>query len=58
MKLGRPKLSNGNKKAHITGVRLRAEERTLLERAASNQKKSLSDWIRETLLSRAARQLR
>jgi uncharacterized protein (DUF1778 family) len=58
MGLGRPKLQKSEKKAHITGVRLRPTERSLLEKAASHQNKSLSDWIRDTLLSKAGRELR
>jgi len=58
MKLGRPKLSDQEKKGQITGVRLRTEERELLEKAASISSQKLSEWMRETLLSRAALQTR
>lgn len=58
MKTGRPKLQDEQKKAKITGVRLRVEEREMLEKAAAAQKQSLSDWMRDTLLQRAAAQLK
>ena len=58
MKTGRPRLSTKEKKDQITGVRLRGDERLLLERAAANSEQKLSDWIRETLLRRASRQAR
>jgi uncharacterized protein (DUF1778 family) len=58
MKMGRPKLSANEKKGQITGVRLRSEERELLERAALGQKQKLSEWMRETLLSRASKEAR
>jgi uncharacterized protein (DUF1778 family) len=57
MKLGRPTLSESEKKGQITGVRLRGEERKLLERAASHKSQTLSHWIREVLLSSANKQL-
>jgi uncharacterized protein (DUF1778 family) len=57
MKLGRPRLSKHEKKNQITGIRLRTEEREIVERAALRQSQRLSDWIRETLLSKAQRQL-
>jgi len=58
MKLGRPKLSAKEKKGQITGVRLRTEERKLLEQAASSKCQKLSHWMREALLSQAAVQAR
>jgi hypothetical protein len=58
MKTGRPKLSEQDKKGQITGVRLKSEERQLLEKAASSHKKSLSDWMRNVLVSTAIRQLK
>jgi uncharacterized protein (DUF1778 family) len=57
MKLGRPKLRQGEKKAQIAGVRLRPDEREMVEKAASLQKKTLSEWMRSTLLSTAERQI-
>lgn len=58
MKMGRPKLPDEEKKAQITGVRLKSDERELVEKAANLQHKSLSEWIRETLVSCAIRQTR
>lgn len=58
MKLGRPKLSKGEVKGQITGVRLKSNERALLEKAASNKDQKLSEWIRETLLKNAEQQLK
>jgi uncharacterized protein (DUF1778 family) len=58
MKTGRPRLSTKEKKGQITGVRMRGEERLLLEKAAASSKQKLSDWIRDTLLRRAMRQAR
>ena len=43
------------KKTQIVAVRLRAEERELLDRAAERSDKQLSEWIRETLISAASR---
>ncbi|HEY2328984.1 MAG TPA: DUF6290 family protein [Verrucomicrobiae bacterium] len=51
MKLGRPKIPKAERKGQITGVRLRSEERELFEKAAASHGKTLSDWMRETLLS-------
>ena len=56
MRTGRPKLKNAEKKGRITGVRLRADERKLVEKAAAGQKKNLSEWIRATLLDGAQKQ--
>ncbi len=50
MKTGRPILQESQKKAKITGLRLRREEREMLENAAGTQKKKLSDWMRGVLL--------
>jgi uncharacterized protein (DUF1778 family) len=57
MKTGRPKLSDAEKKAQITGIRLKPDERRLLESAASSKKQNLSVWIRQTLMRAAQRQL-
>lgn len=56
MKTGRPKLADSAKKGQITGVRLRLEERNLLEKAAATKNQTLSGWIRDTLISSANRQ--
>jgi uncharacterized protein (DUF1778 family) len=53
MKPGRPKKAKSERKVSITGVRLKSDERAIVERAASIEGKTLSDWIRETLLNAA-----
>jgi uncharacterized protein (DUF1778 family) len=58
MKTGRPKLASHDKKDQITGVRLRGNEREMLEKAAAWKKQTLSHWIRETLILSATRQNR
>jgi uncharacterized protein (DUF1778 family) len=57
MKIGRPKLEKTEQKAQIIGVRLKNEERALIEKAASKSNKGLSAWTRETLLTAAALQM-
>jgi ATP-dependent DNA helicase RecG len=49
-KTGRPKLSEDDKKAQITGVRLREEERQLLEKKAQLEGKTLSAWMRDAVI--------
>ena len=58
MKIGRPKLAADEKKGQITGVRLKSDERQLVEKAASLRSLKLSAWMRETLLKRAALETR
>ena len=58
MKLGRPKLAKQDKKGQITGVRLRSDERELVEKAAAIGQKSLSEWMRQTLITSAENQLK
>jgi len=53
MKLGRPPLLKAQKKGKITGVRLREDERALVEQAAQNNGKRLSDWMRNVLVNAA-----
>jgi uncharacterized protein (DUF1778 family) len=53
MKTGRPPLLEAERKAQITGIRLRSSERRLLEKAALKQNQNLSEWMRTTLLSAA-----
>jgi uncharacterized protein (DUF1778 family) len=53
MKIGRPKLSDREKKNQITGVRLNGAERAAVEQAAMLSGQSLSNWIRNTLLRKA-----
>lgn len=43
-------MSDDAKMAHFTGVRLRDDERNLLEKKASAEGKSLSQWMRDTLI--------
>jgi len=57
MKTGRPKLPEGSRKQQITGVRLRTDERTLVEKAAAGRNQKLSAWIRTTLVSTAHEQI-
>ncbi len=57
MKLGRPPMQITERKAKITGVRLSADERSLVERAAANSGDTLSKWLRKTLLEKASVQL-
>jgi uncharacterized protein (DUF1778 family) len=58
MKTGRPKLPAAAKKAQITGVRLRQNERELVEKAAARRSQSLSEWVRKTLISSAEEQIK
>jgi uncharacterized protein (DUF1778 family) len=58
MKTGRPKLPEQSRKLQITGLRLRQDERKKVEMAAGQRNQKLSDWMRETLLSTAERQLK
>jgi uncharacterized protein (DUF1778 family) len=57
MKTGRPKIDAGEKKGRITGVRLRLNERELLEKAAAIGQKNLSEWMRQALVSTAEKQI-
>lgn len=49
-KIGRPKMSKDDKKGQVTGVRLRDEERELLEKKAHSEGKTLSAWMREAVV--------
>ncbi len=49
-KTGRPKLPETDKKGQITGVRLRDEERQLLEKKAQSEGKTLSAWMRDAVV--------
>ena len=53
MKLGRPKLKKAQQKAEIIGIRLKSDERNVVEKAAAKSKMKLSEWTRETLLTAA-----
>ena len=57
-KMGRPSLSADEKQTKITAVRLRDDERGLLEKAAATHDQRLSEWMREVLLATAKRQLK
>ncbi len=46
------------KKGKVTGVRLRTEERLLIEMAADASGKKLSEWMRNVLVDAASFQLR
>ncbi len=58
MKMGRPKMAKAERKVKITGVRLKSDERDLVERAAAKKEQTLSEWVRETLVTTAENQLR
>lgn len=51
-------MPEGEKQAKITAVRLKEDERGLLEKAAATHGQRLSDWMREVLINAARRQLR
>jgi hypothetical protein len=55
MKLGRPKMLSERKKTEVVVVRLRAEDRKLIEEAAERSSKGLSAWMRDSLISAASR---
>lgn len=54
MKKGRPRLAKSERKGIIAGVRLNADERRLLERAAARRTQTLSQWMRSVLLATAS----
>jgi uncharacterized protein (DUF1778 family) len=58
MKTGRPKLNSDEKKGQITAIRLRSDERELVEKAASIQNQNLSEWMRGVVILTAKRQTR
>ena len=49
-KPGRPPLPKGNAKAVMLRVRITPEEQAEVEKAAKASKKTVSEWIRSTLL--------
>src|ERR1700736_4255589 len=53
MKIGRPKIEDGEKKDFLTGVRFREDERRVLEKAAAQKGQTLSEWIRSSLFETA-----
>jgi uncharacterized protein (DUF1778 family) len=53
MKMGRPKLKKSEQKAEMIGIRLKSDERGLVEKAAAKSKQRLSEWTRKTLLTAA-----
>jgi uncharacterized protein (DUF1778 family) len=58
MRFGRPRLATQKRKAQVTGVRLNVSEREVVEQASKEQNKTLSQWIRDTLVTTAQQQLR
>jgi uncharacterized protein (DUF1778 family) len=56
MKMGRPKLKKADQKAKTIGIRLKSDERSLVEKAAAKSKQGLSDWARNVLISSAQQQ--
>ena len=55
--MGRPPMQNTEKKENITGVRLRGEERVLIQMAADASGKKLSEWMRNVLVAAASSEL-
>lgn len=53
-KRGRPKLPRGTNRGCVITLRLKAGERKSVVSAAERAGKTLSEWIREALLSTAA----
>jgi ATP-dependent DNA helicase RecG len=53
MKMGRPKKEASEKMGKITNVRLRDDERKVLEMAAARKGQTLSEWMRVNLLEKA-----
>jgi len=56
--MGRPTLLTAQKKAQIAGVRLRPDERELLEKAAVKSGEKLSGWMRNVLVIAAENELK
>jgi predicted HicB family RNase H-like nuclease len=48
-KVGRPKMANGEAKAHVVVVRLHAEDYKAVTAKAKAKGHKLSEWIRQTL---------
>ena len=57
MKMGRPRLKKSEQKAQMIGIRLKSDERNLVEKAAAKSKQKLSEWTRTALISAAQRQV-
>jgi len=57
MKIGRPTLKKEDRKGSIAGVRLRSEERALMEKAAAKKQEKLSKWMRKVLVNAAESEL-
>jgi uncharacterized protein (DUF1778 family) len=52
-KPGRPRLPKGNAKAVMLRVRVTPDEQAMFARVAKASKKTISEWIRSTLLATA-----
>ena len=50
-KPGRPRLAKGKAKGTIVPVRFSLEDRRRVEAAAKASKKTVSEWVRSTLLA-------
>ncbi len=50
-KPGRPRLAKGEAKGSIVPVRFSPEDRKRVEAAAKANKKTVSEWVRSTLLA-------
>ena len=51
-KVGRPKMPKGDAKAVMLRVRVTATEQRLIEAKAKGNKKTVSEWVRSTLLTK------
>lgn len=58
MTSGRPKLPEGEAKDRMLVCRVRQSEEDAVRAAAAAEGKSVSEWMRETLVSTAERRLR
>jgi uncharacterized protein (DUF1778 family) len=54
---GRPKLADGERKADTFRIRMKEDERALLNQAAEKAGKETSTWARDELLTRAKKML-
>jgi uncharacterized protein (DUF1778 family) len=57
MKMGRPKIKKSEQKTEMIGIRLKSQERNLVEKAAEKSKQRLSEWTRSVLISSAKSQI-
>ena len=55
--MGRPKLKKSEQKVEMIGIRLKSDERDLVEKAAAKSNLRLSEWTRKSLISLAKKQM-